>query len=67
MNSEEHIKKQKPSLDNDKIIKKSNDPLKDYKIEGNIAQSRFGKVKLGIHKKTNEKVCLNNFIFNKSL
>ena len=61
MDPETRIKKQKLSLDNDKIIKKINDPLKDYKIEGTIAQSKFGKVKLGIHKKTNEKVCFKYF------
>ena len=30
--------------------------LKEYKIEETIAQGTFGKVKIGIHKKTNEKV-----------
>jgi len=61
MDPETRLKKQKLSLDTDKIIKKINDPLKDYKIEGTIAQSKFGKVKLGIHKKTNEKVCFKYF------
>jgi len=44
------------TLNDDKLLKKSIEKLKEYKIEGTIAQGTFGKVKIGIHKKTNEKV-----------
>ena len=44
------------SLNDDKLLKKSIEKLKEYKIEETIAQGTFGKVKIGIHKKTNEKV-----------
>lgn len=60
MDSEKIKKKQIPSLNNNKSIKKSNEKLKEYKIEETIAQGTFGKVKIGIHKKTNEKV--NSYI-----
>ena len=56
MDSEKIKKKHNLSLNNDKSRKKSNEKLKDYKIEETIAQGTFGKVKIGIHKKTNEKV-----------
>ena len=57
MNLENKFKKQKFSLDNNNMINKSKESLKDYKIEKIIAKNSFGKVNLGIHKKTNEKVC----------
>ena len=44
------------SLNDDKLLKKSIEKLKEYKIEETIAHGTFGKVKIGIHKKTNEKV-----------
>jgi hypothetical protein len=44
------------TLNDDKLLKKSIEKLKEYKIEEAIAQGTFGKVKIGIHKKTNEKV-----------
>jgi serine/threonine protein kinase len=56
MDSEKIKKKQTFSLNIDKTMKKSNERLKEYKIEETIAEGTFGKVKLGIHKKTNEKV-----------
>ena len=43
-----------------KIFTKS-DLLKEYKIEELIDKCTFGKVKLGIHKKTNEKVYFKLF------
>ena len=43
-----------------KIFTKS-DLLKEYKIEEVIDKCTFGKVKLGIHKKTNEKVYFKLF------
>jgi hypothetical protein len=56
MDSEKIKKKQIFSLKTAKAIKKSNERLKEYKIEETIAEGTFGKVKIGIHKKTNEKV-----------
>jgi hypothetical protein len=56
MDSEKIKKKQTFSLNIDKTMKKSNERLKEYKIEETIAEGTFGKVKIGIHKKTNEKV-----------
>lgn len=56
MDSEKIKKKQIISLANDKTIKKQNEKLKEYIIEETIAQGTLGKVKIGIHKKTNEKV-----------
>ena len=56
MDSEKINKKQIFSLKTAKAIKKSNERLKEYKIEETIAEGTFGKVKIGIHKKTNEKV-----------
>ena len=44
------------TLNDDKLLKKSIEKLKEYKIEETIAQGTFGEVKIGIHKKTNEKV-----------
>ena len=35
----------------------NNNILKEYKIEETIAQGTFGEIKLGIHLKTNQKVC----------
>ena len=43
--------------DTNKATKKANELLNEYKIERIIAQGTFGKIKLGIHKKTNQKVC----------
>lgn len=56
MDSEKIKKKQIFSLKTAKAIKISNERLKEYKIEETIAEGTFGKVKIGIHKKTNEKV-----------
>ena len=56
MDSEKIKKKQIFSLKTAKAIKKSNERLKEYKIEETITEGTFGKVKIGIHKKTNEKV-----------
>ena len=56
MDSEKIKKKQIFSLKTAKAIKKLNERLKEYKIEETIAEGTFGKVKIGIHKKTNEKV-----------
>ena len=56
MDSEKIKKKQIFSLKTVKAIKKSNERLKEYKIEETIAEGTFGIVKIGIHKKTNEKV-----------
>lgn len=56
MDSKKIKKKQIFSLKTAKAIKKSNERLKEYKIEETIAEGTFGKVKIGIHKKTNEKV-----------
>ena len=59
MNSENLSRKNKFSMDNDnKMNSKSKELLKEYKIEGIIAQGTFGKVKLGLHKKTKEKVAI---------
>ena len=59
MNSENVSRKNKFSVDNDnKMNSKSKELLKEYKIEGIIAQGTFGKVKLGLHKKTKEKVAI---------
>ncbi len=57
MDFERQIKRKKLFLDNNKMNSITNELLKEYKIEGIIAQGTFGKVTFGIHKKTNEKVC----------
>ena len=56
MDSEKIKKKQIFSLKTAKAIKKSNERLKEYKIEETIAEGTFGKVKIEKKKKTNEKV-----------
>jgi len=53
--------------DNIKTIKKKNELLNEYKIERIIGQGTFGKIKLGIHNKTSQKVCSKSFKYNKSL
>jgi hypothetical protein len=56
MDSENRNKNQKLYLKNDKTIIKSNESLNQYEIGETLAKSSFGKVKLGIHKITKEKV-----------
>ena len=50
-----------------KATKKTNELLNEYKIERIIGQGTFGKIKLGIHNKTSQKVCSKSLKYNKSL
>jgi len=56
MDSQNTNKKQNLYLSNDKAIIKSNESLNQYEIGETIAQGSFGKIKVGIHKITKEKV-----------